>query len=182
VREYHAHFEQLGQRLAALTATRGFGILSQLCDVLWRLTTRTVVGNQHHRAADPGRQSRNRPSPHGFSSSRADVDALIEQLRPQVEAASPATRASHAGGMSGRVDLREAKRFVLARALAEQCLAAITEPRPEGALSCSLPLTAVTEDHGSTVRFRARRHPAADRAHDAAWPPRDRSTARPSLN
>ena len=43
MREYHSHFEHSGDDWL-LYRGQGLGTLAQLCDVLWRLTTATVVG------------------------------------------------------------------------------------------------------------------------------------------
>lgn len=82
VREYHSHPEHSGDDWL-LYRGRGFGTLGQLCELLWRLTTRTVTGLSflaQRIAIGEGAASVN----HGIEIRQENVDQLSAQLQAQM--------------------------------------------------------------------------------------------------
>jgi len=81
VREYHSHFEHSGDDWL-LYRGQGIGSLGQLCEVLWRMTTRTVTGLQFvsQRFEVDGVNVVNQE----FALRQEDVDALRAQARTQM--------------------------------------------------------------------------------------------------
>jgi hypothetical protein len=92
VREYHTHFEHSGDDWL-LHRGQGIGTLAQLCEVLWRLTTRTIAGlNLAVRRFAQGEAAQVNFS---FEYLQDDVDALRQQAEatppPQPQNAVPIT-------------------------------------------------------------------------------------------
>lgn len=84
VREYHSHFEHNGDDWL-LHRGDDLGTLPQLVEVLWRHTTRTVTGL--HVIAQRVQLGNARLSAFQLELRRDDIDALAQQLGPQVAAA-----------------------------------------------------------------------------------------------
>lgn len=87
VREYHSHFEHSGDDWL-LHRGQGIGTLGQLCEVIWRLTTRTVTGLQfvaQRIAVDNVNVVKQE-----FALRQEDVDALSSQTRAELATQLPA--------------------------------------------------------------------------------------------
>lgn len=87
VREYHSHFEHSGDDWL-LYRGQGIGTLGQLCEMLWRLTTRTVTGLQFvtRRVEIDGLNIGNQE----FALRQEDVDSLAAEMRTQLGPQLPA--------------------------------------------------------------------------------------------
>jgi hypothetical protein len=82
VREYHAHFEHSGDDWL-LYRGQGIGTLVQLCEAIWRLTTRTIAGVQV--AAQRVPVGEGAQVAFALEYRQDDVDALAAQLEPQMQ-------------------------------------------------------------------------------------------------
>ena len=98
VREYHSHFEHSGDNWL-LYRGQGIGTLGQLCEVLWRMTTRTVTGLQFvsQRFEVDGVNVVNQE----FTLRQEDVDALRNQARTQMPIAQLQAQMQAAGQGQG---------------------------------------------------------------------------------
>ncbi len=81
VREYHSHPEHSGDDWL-LYRGKGIGTLGQLCEVLWRLTTRTVTGMQF--VARRVQVDQLTAVTQAFELRQENVDELAAQMRTQI--------------------------------------------------------------------------------------------------
>jgi hypothetical protein len=81
VREYHSHPEHSGDDWL-LYRGRGFGTLGQLCDLLWRLTARTVTGLNFAAGRFPLDQGA--ATNFAVEIRQEDVDQIAPQLQAQI--------------------------------------------------------------------------------------------------